>query len=128
MDLRQTNERQEEGNTAVSPPNSSKIMAVAVSCMGALVGGVAGLIIAIAIIALLWLLGFGLLLTAPPLEFMGSIEEMMASLFWLSVALLIGGPLLAGVIGGIMGGTTTAIWQDLRHGRGHRKKHTPTED
>jgi hypothetical protein len=62
----------------------------------------------------MWLLLLGMLVAAPPLEFMDRIETFMNGALTVSVALLLGLPLLGGVVGGTASASMVALWHKIR--------------
>jgi hypothetical protein len=84
------------------------------SCLGIFLGGGLGLLLAVVLVAGMWLLLLGMLVAAPPLEFMDRIETFTNGALTVSVALLLGLPLLGGVVGGTASASMVALWHKIR--------------
>jgi hypothetical protein len=100
--------------TAETPDATSNRAVKTASCLGAVLGGVLGLLVAGVLVAGLWLLLLGMLIAAPPLEFLGQIEATTNGLLTLSIALLLGIPLLGGLVGGVASGSLITLWRKIR--------------
>jgi hypothetical protein len=107
--------------TAADQPASSDKAVGTASCLGIFLGTVLGLLIGIVLVAGMWLLLLGMLVAAPPLEFLARIEESMIGMLWLSVILVVGLPLLGAVFGGVASASMAALWRKIKQRRSSRK-------
>ncbi len=111
------------GETAVDSGKPGGKGLVTASCLGILPGSGLGLLVGVVLTVAMWFLLLGMLVAAPPLEFLGNLDTAVTWMLALSVFFVLGLPLIGAVLGVLLNASLVTLWYKVRarpSARGYR--------